>query len=194
MTFADESATEHLRAHLEGDPQAAAQLIPLVYDELRRIAAQRLAEERAGHTLQPTALVHEALARLIQADLAVHGRTRFLALAARTMRRVLVDHARARRAQKRPRVEHPTALEAAAPTGTDPVDVVALDDALAELERRNERQARVVEFKFFGGLTTTETAELLGVSPDTVKLDWRFARAWLQRALDADGPGPDPDR
>jgi RNA polymerase sigma factor (TIGR02999 family) len=173
-----------LESHLAGDPRAADELMPLVYDELRRLAALKLGDERPNHTLGPTALVHEAFVRLVSGEVSWQGRTHFMAIAARTLRRVLVDHARARRAAKRGGgVLLDSLIEEPAVLGADPVDVLAVDSVLERLARVNERQAALVELRVFGGLTVKETAEALGVSADTLKSDWRFARAWLKREL-----------
>ena len=168
----------------ESDPASA--LFARVYDELRRLAAAALRNERSDHTLQPTALVHEAYLRL--ADLpegAWKDRAHFMALADRAMRRVLVDHARSRNALKRgARVTAP--LERLKIPSADPsteVDVVRLDTALNGLEALDPRQSRIVELRFFGGLSVVETAAIVGASPRTVKRDWQLARAWLRREM-----------
>ena len=170
-----------------GDEIAAKKLLPLVYAELRARAASHLAKERPSHTLQPTALVHEAFLRLVdQTRVDWRGRTHFFAVASEMIRRILVDHARMHGASKRgggaSRVELD---ENAVSSGTSPttVDLIALDDALAELRRLSHRQAQVVELKFFGGLSVEETAQVLDVSERTVKGDWRVARAWLRQRL-----------
>lgn len=177
--------TELLRDWHDGDEAARDRLISLVYDELRRLAGGQLARERGGHTLQPTALVHEAYLRL--ADhyrLAWQGRTHFFAIAAITMRRILVSHARKHRAAKRGQGGIAVTLreDHAVDEGRS-VDLLALDQALAELESIDARQCRVIELRYFGGLTIEETAEALEISPATVKLDWSLARAWLFRQL-----------
>ena len=164
---------------------ARDQLISLVQHELHQIARRCMAGERAGHSLQATALVNEAFLRLINAkDVAWHDRAHFLAVAARVMRRILVDHARARRYQKRggeaARVTFDEALVVASEPGQD---FVALDDALIALAAVDARKSQVVEMRFFGGLTIEETAEALHVSRDTVKRDWTMARLWLLREL-----------
>jgi RNA polymerase sigma-70 factor (ECF subfamily) len=165
-------------------------LEPEVYARLRAIAADYLARERRGHTLQPTALVNEAFLRLGGATETRFGdRQHFVAAVARAMRNILVDHARARNAEKRGGGS-PGAPLTVAPNDAsagDAVDLIELDEALARLERLDERQARVVELRFFGGLSVPETAALLGVSDRTVELDWSVARAWLRRALRGDG-------
>lgn len=170
-----------------GDSGAAAQLLPVVYEELRALARAHLAGERAGHTLQPTALVHEAYLRLVGGepggDRAFNGRQHFFATAATAMRRILVDHARERNALKRGAGRRVHLSDADAVTVNDDLDLVGLDDALKKLEAVDERRVRVVTFRFFGGLTVDETAAVLGVSPATVKNDWAFARAWLLREM-----------
>ena len=173
-----------------GDEKAVSQLMPLVYDELRRLAAAYLRRERPGQTLQATALVHEAYVRLI-GERARHwqNRTHFLAIAALSMRQILVQRARRRQAAKRGGDPERITLDERllgdrAPGGTGGVDLVALDDALERLAAENERQAKIVEMRYFGGLSVDECAEALGISPATVKRDWTVARAWLKRALD----------
>jgi RNA polymerase sigma factor (TIGR02999 family) len=180
----------------QGDESAFKELIPLVYDELRRLAEHYLRGERAGHTLQPTALVHEAYLRLSGLnEMRLQNRTHFYGAAAQAMRRILVDHARRRQADKRGSGVRPVSLDEASLDG--PVDLrldlVALEDALNALNAFAPQQARVVELRYFGGLSVAETAAFLGVAPVTVKRYWNFARAWLFRALS--GPaaaGPDP--
>lgn len=169
----------------DGDASAFEALIPLVYDEMRRIAASYLRNERSGHTLQPTALAHEACLRLIdQRSVSWQNRAHFLGIAAQAMRRILADHARRHGALKRGGGAQRVALEdqeiAASPRG---VEIQELDTALEDLARLEPRQARVVELRFFGGLSIEEAAEVLGVSPATVKRDWLVARAWLFREL-----------
>jgi len=177
--------TRMLIAWRDGDPGALDRLVPLVYDELRRQARLQLRRERAGHTLQPTALVHEAFLRLAgQRRAQWQNREQFFAVAARAMRRVLVDHARARGAAKRGDGRTLIALdEAPAPSAPPGVDVLALDRALDRLGEIDPRQARVVELRYFGGLTAPETASALDVSLATVNRDWAMARAWLFREL-----------
>lgn len=169
-----------------GDAAALERLMPLVYAELRRLAAQRLRGERNAPTLQPTVLVHEAFLRLVDRRSPWQNRAHFFAVAARTMRRVAVDHARSRLRQKRGggalRVDLTGVAEAAA-VEPPSVDVLALDEALDRLEARDPQQARVVELRFFTGLSEEETAEALGISRSTVQRDWHFARLWLLREL-----------
>ena len=159
--------------------------MPLVHDELRRIARKCMAGERTGHSLQPTALVNEAYLRLVDVKhVNWQNRAHFLAMAARFMRRVLVDHARAKGYQKRGGGVVPIGLEDAEVVGPQPgPEIVALDDALTELAKRDERQSSVVELRFFGGLTVDETAAVLEVSPETVMRDWKQAKAWLFGAM-----------
>ena len=169
-----------------GDEEAAAELFARVYDELRRLAGAALRNERPDHTLQPTALVHEAYLRLVDLpEGAWKDRTHFMALAARAMRRVLVDHARNRNALKRgSRVTRPLEeLKIPAIDSAAAVDVVHLDVALNRLETLDPRQARIVELRFFGGLSVEETAAVVDASPRTVKRDWQLARAWLRREM-----------
>ena len=168
-----------------GDAAAAAELFPIVYEELRRLAASALRRERTDHTLQPTALVHEAFLRLAETPGASwENRAHFVAIAARVMRRVLVDHARGRNALKRGNGEIRVPIDDVdVPAVGQDVDLVALDDALARLAMLDERQARIVELRFFGGLSVPETAALIGASERTVKRDWQVARAWLTREL-----------
>jgi len=158
---------------------------PVVYDTLRELAQWFFHAEPAGHTLQPTALVHEAYLRLADAELDLDDRTRFHALAATVMRRVLVDSARARNADKRGGARLRVDLDHTNPPATDlpGPDVLELDDALNALAREHQRSARVVALRFFGGLTVDAVASLLAVSPRTVELDWQYARAWLARHL-----------
>jgi RNA polymerase sigma factor (TIGR02999 family) len=159
---------------------ALDQLVPLVYDELRRLAASRLRAEPDGHTLQPTALVHEAYARLVQADVSYESRVHFFAVAAQMMRRILVDHARRVRSAKRGGGAAPVTLneQVADDEGADP-DLLALDEALERLAQLEPRKAKVVELHYFGGLTYAETATALEISEATVDRDLRMARAWL---------------
>ena len=169
----------------QGDGEAFKTLLPIVYEELRRLAAHHLRNERAGHTLQPTALVHEAYLRLSGLrSMQLHNRSHFYGAAAEAMRRVLVDHARGHRAQKRGGGEAAVLLTDSAAAPVDlPLDVEALDEALTELERVAPEKAKVVELRFFGGLSVEETGEYLGLSPATVKRYWSFARAWLYKEL-----------
>lgn len=176
--------TELLARWKAGDQAALESLVPLVYKELREIARHHLQRERPGHTLQSAALVHEAYLRLLdQQPFDTENRAHFLAIASRLMRQVLVDHARTYGAAKRGadrRVEVDVSLVVA---HTKTTDVVALDDALTALSNLDEQQGRIVELRFFGGLATEEIAEVLGVSPSTVKRDWNVAKAWLTREM-----------
>ena len=165
------------------DPNA---LMPLVYDELRRIAAGYISRERPGQTLQATALVNEAFVRLAnEKSRPFANRTHFLAIAALSMRQILVQQARARKAAKRGGApKQVTLYENLAVGEPPPVDVLALDEALTRLAALDPDQARIVELRYFGGLSIEETAEAIGVSPATVKREWAIARAWLKRAID----------
>jgi RNA polymerase sigma factor (TIGR02999 family) len=177
--------TQLLLSWSDGDQAALEALTPLVHHELRRVAARYLAGERPGHILQPTALVNEAFLRLIDwKDVRWQNRAHFFAVAAQMMRRVLVDLARTRNREKRGGGQlHVTLSEAAeVATGRD-MDLVALDDALRTLETLNARQSRVIELRFFGGLSLEEAAHVLGVSVATVRRDWSLAQAWLYREL-----------
>lgn len=178
--------TELLGRWRGGDREALDSLIPLVYNELRQIARHYLRNERPGHTLQSTALVHEAYVRMISQDLPQwQNRAHFFAVAAQLMRQILVDHARANRASKRGGGACTIALEDAGERFPQvDVDVIALDDALKSLSAMDSQQGKIVELKFFGGLSIEDTAEVLGVSAATVKRDWITARAWLHRELD----------
>jgi RNA polymerase sigma-70 factor (ECF subfamily) len=168
-----------------GRSDAGSQLIPLVYDELHRLARQQMRHERPDHTLQATALLHEAYLRLVnQPERTWENRTHFIAIAAQVMRRILVDHARARRTAKRDGALHRVPLEEPLLSTRDqPEELIALNDALERLAVLDARQSRVVELRYFGGLTVDETAEALGMSPRTVKREWRVARAWLHREV-----------
>lgn len=167
-----------------GDQESLQTLLPLVYVELRRLAQHHLRGERTDHTLQSTALVHEAYLRLVKpGSLQLDNRRHFFALASQIMREILVDHARSRRAAKRDGGSRLTLDEAAELSESKGVDLLALDDALNKLSELSPRQSRVVELKFFGGLSIEETAEFLGVSSATVEREWAAARAWLYREI-----------
>jgi len=168
-----------------GDEQAQEELAPLVYDELRRLARGYMRWERSDHTLQPTALVNEAYLRLIEgAPVSWKDRTHFFAVASQLMRRILVDHARARNAEKRMGVGRKVSLdEALGFPEQKGVDLLALDEALERLEERDPRQARIVEMRFFGGLSEEEIASHLGISARTVRREWSVARAWLYKEI-----------
>jgi RNA polymerase sigma factor (TIGR02999 family) len=175
-----------LRRLSAGEEAALAQVIPLVYDELLRLARLHMRRERTGHTLEPTALVHEAYARLAGADLTLQDRRHFFAVASRAMRRILVDHARTRGSLKRGEGAARTTLGEEIPAPEAGTDVLELDEALTRLAQVDERKARVVELHYFGGLSHEEIAEVLDVSPATVDRDLRFARAWLHGHLEDD--------
>lgn len=179
----------------KGDPAAIEALMPLVYGELRRMARRVMRSESAGHTLQPTALVHEAYLRLVdQTRVNWQNRAHFFAVAAQVIRRILVDHARARRRLKRGGgVLKITLSETISRDDAAGLDLAALDSALIRLAALDERQGRIIELRFFGGLSVEETAEVLGISPATVKRDWTSARAWLFRELQSRlGESPPP--
>ncbi len=168
-----------------GIPDAADRLAPLVYSELHQIAVLAMRRESDGHTLQPTELVHEAFVRLVgQQNVDWRNRSHFYGIASQAIRRILIDHARRRRALKRDHGIRVTLDDAMAQGSERSLDLLALEDALSALEGLDSRQARVVELRFFGGLDIAETAEALGISAATVKRDWTFARAYLLRALD----------
>jgi RNA polymerase sigma factor (TIGR02999 family) len=166
-----------------GDSNALERLMPVVYGELRKLAASYLRQERPDHTLQPTALVHEAYIRLTeQRDVAWQNRAHFFGIAARMMRRILVDHARRRQAAKRDAAAWRVVTDISDAPDRAP-ELLALDRALTHLEKLDPQQARVVELRFFAGLTVEETAEVAGISAATVKRDWRTAKAWLRREI-----------
>jgi RNA polymerase sigma factor (TIGR02999 family) len=181
----DKDATAILARVAAGDESAVAVLLPLVYEELRALARAYLGFERRDHTLEPTALVHEAFVRLAdQTRVDWKGRAHFCAVAATAMRRILADYARQHRAQKRGGDRRRVPLTSiATPSDHSPADVVSLDEALDDLARLDPRQYRVVELRFFGGLTVEEVSTLLAVSVSTVEADWRMARAWLKTKL-----------
>jgi RNA polymerase sigma factor (TIGR02999 family) len=189
--------TDLLRAWGAGDSQASDAVAPLVYDELRRQAELALRREGDGHTLQTTALAHEAWLRLdVQRDIHWDNRSQFFAVAAQIMRRILVDHARRRRALKRgaaptqvtlgavDREDQPQGASASPRSSLDPIDLLALDDALARLAALDPQKARLVELRYFAGLTMPEAAEALGVSLATAGREWAIARMWLRRELE----------
>jgi RNA polymerase sigma-70 factor (ECF subfamily) len=185
MSRAPGDVTQLLADLQDGRPDTASQLIPLVYDELHRLAHRHMRQERPDHTLQATALVHEAYVRLVnQPQRTWQNRAHFIAVAAQVMRRILVDYARARRTSKRGSAPQRVPLEEPLLfTEEQSDDLVSLDEALERLAKFDARQSRVVELRFFGGLTTDETAEVLGISSKTVKRDWAVARAWLHREV-----------
>lgn len=178
--------TTILRKAAGGDDAAAAELAPLVMAELRAIAARALRRERPGHTLQPTLLADEAFMKLVgQEQISWQDRSHFFGIAARSMRRLLVDHARARSREKRGGDMERVSLENAEPAGaaSSHVDLLALEDAMIRLEQLDPRQAKIVELKYFAGLTSEEIAHVLGVSIRTVDGDWAMARAWLRTQM-----------
>jgi RNA polymerase sigma factor (TIGR02999 family) len=180
-----QDVSQLLVAWSNGDEEALEQLMPLVYEELRRLAHRHLGRERAGHTLQTTALVHEAYLRLVdQKEVRWQNRAHFFAVAAQMMRRILVDYARSRRFAKRGGgAQHVSLDEALVVSQERAADIVALDEALKALAEFDERKSRMVELRFFSGLSIEETAEVLKVSPGTVMRDWTLAKAWLQREM-----------
>lgn len=184
--------TKLLRQAREGDARAMHELMPLLYDELRRLAGGQMRGERQGHTLQPTALVHDAYVRLVDMEIDWQDRHHFFAMAARTMRRILVEHARARQRHKRGGGAVRVALddlELAAPEAG--ADILRLHDALSRFSEIDERRAEALELHYFGGLSYSEIARARGASEATVKRDLRFARAWLLDALsEPEGPAP----
>jgi len=186
MALASGPITQLLLAWSSGDRAALEELIPVVYPELRRIAARYLRRERVEHTLQPTALVHEAYVKLVDQERARwQNRAQFFGVAAQLMRRILVDHAREHAAEKRGGGVRPvTLVDAMAASPDRGIDVLALDEALARLTALYPEQGRLVELRYFGGLTIEETGEVLGLSPATVKRQWAVARAWLLANLD----------
>ena len=183
---APEGITELLVDWGQGDQAALDKLMPLVYDELRRLANNYLRKEAAGHTLQPTALVNEAYLKLVGQKTNWQNRAHFFAISAKLMRRILVDHARQRQAAKRGGAEqHRLSITSAETIVKQPaVDLLALNEALDELAQMDQQQGRIVELKFFAGLSIEETAEVLGISHATVERDWKMARAWLRRQLE----------
>src|SRR5262249_19008521 len=177
--------TQQLIAWSNGDTDALDKLIPAVYQELRRMADRYLRSESAGHSLQPTALVHEAYLRLIdQSQVEWHNRAHFFGVAAQMMRRILIDHAKTKHRAKRGGGARKISLEETANyTREKAAELVALDEALKELSEIDERKSRIVELRYFGGLTVDETAEVLGISDKTVMRDWNLAKAWLYQAM-----------
>lgn len=169
----------------QGDTAALDRLIPLVHSQLHQIAARCMAGERAGQSLQATALINETYLRLVNVKaISLRDRAHFLALSARVMRRILIDHARARHSAKRGGLDARVTFDEGLAVTTEPgQELLALDDALEALAKFDERKSRVIEMRFFGGLTVEETATVLNVSPDTVMRDWRLAKAWLEREM-----------
>jgi RNA polymerase sigma factor (TIGR02999 family) len=183
----EERVTQLLLQISGGNRAAADELTPLVYQELKRIAGGQLRSERPGHTLQATALVHEAYLKLVdQRNVSWQNRAHFLGVAAQVMRRILLDYAKSRNRVKRGGEVHKTSLDEALVVSEDRAsDLVVIDQALQRLEALDPRQAKVVELRFFGGLSVEETAEAMGISAPTVKREWAMARAWLHRELSA---------
>jgi RNA polymerase sigma-70 factor (ECF subfamily) len=176
--------TQLLMDWTSGDKAALDKLTPLVYDELHRLARHYMRRERAGHTLQTSALINEAYLRLIDQNIAWQNRAHFFGIAARVMRQILVDHARAHQYAKRGGGAQKVSLDEAANLAQGrAADLIALDEALKSLAAFDAQQARIVELRFFGGLTIEETAEALGISHATVERDWSMARAWLRRQM-----------
>ncbi len=176
--------TRLLKAWSGGDQSALEDLMPVVYTEIRKLARSYLRRERPDHTLQATALVHEAYMRLVdQRDVAWQNRAHFFGIAAQIMRRILVDHARSQKAEKRGSGQVPIVIDEKLEIADASMDFVALDDALKALAELDERQAKLVELRYFGGLSIEETAEVMQLSPATVKREWAGARTWLRREL-----------
>jgi RNA polymerase sigma factor (TIGR02999 family) len=182
--------TRILAALEQGDAQAAEQLLPLVYDELRKLAARRLAQERPGQTLQATALVHEAYLRLVGAgDPGWSGRGHFFAAAAEAMRRILVENARRKAGPKAGGDRRRVDLGAVEPASEGPpLDLIALDEALSALQAKDKRKADLVRLRFFAGLSLEQAAGVLGISAATANNDWSYAKSWLRLAMTGDGP------
>jgi len=185
MTPAPHDITQLLNQWGNGDQAALDRLMPLVYAELRRMARRHMNQQRPGHTLQTTALIHEAYMRVAgDSGKQWENRTHFFGVAAKAMRCVLVDHARSRRSAKRGGAVRPVTLDEGIHTsGERMAGLIALDDALTDLAKLHPRQSQVIELRFFAGLSVEETAAILKVSPDTVMRDWRAAKAWLEREL-----------
>jgi RNA polymerase sigma factor (TIGR02999 family) len=188
MTSSTHQITQLLKGWGNGDQAARDELIPLVYEELRRMAHQHMRKERPGHTLQTSALVHEAFVRLVdQREIQWQNRAHFFGIAAQMMRRVLVDHARSRHYAKRGGDARQVTLDEVAMVSAErAADVVALDDALIRFAAIDQRKSQIVELRFFGGLSIEETAAVLAVSAGTVMRDWTLAKAWLRREMSTD--------
>jgi len=181
-----EEVTQLLVAWSDGNQAALDQLMPLIYRELRRLARRRLGSEKADHTLQTTALVHEAYLRLVgQKATQWQNRAHFFAIAAQMMRRILVDYARSRRYTKRGGGAQKVSFEENMAVSSRAAAVIALDEALTTLAEIDPRKSKMIELRFFGGLSIEETAKVLGVSPGTIKRDWTLAKAWLQHEIDS---------
>ena len=189
----NESGTENITQLLidltNGNRAAVDNLLPLIYGELRSLAANYLRRERPEHTLQPTALVHEAYLRLVdQTQVNWQNRAHFFGMAAQMMRRILVDHARAHKAGKRGSGDKKVSLDENIDKAVErSAELISLDDALTELAEVDELKSRIIELRYFGGLTVEETAEVLGVTPVTIKRHWRMAKAWLYGKMQGDG-------
>ena len=188
--------TELLKRHTDGDPQALAELIPLVYKELQKLASHYLQGERPGHTLQATALVHEAYIRLVEhKEIDWKNRSHFFAVAALTMRRILVDYARKHRAVKRGGDSPQISLERDAVFSREQSpELLAIDELLTKLAKLDPQEARIVELRYFAGLSVGQTAEVVGVSPATVKREWSIAKAWLTREMKKSGTEIQPQK
>ena len=181
---APNEVTQLLRAWSDGQHEALQRLMPLVYDELHRLARHYMSRERSGHILQTTALVNEAFLRLVDArQVNWQNRAHFFAISASLMRRILIDFARVYQSQKRGAGVRPVSLDEGMDVAEERLDLASLDDALRALETFDPRKSRVVELRFFGGLSAEETAEVLQVSPETVKRDWKLAKVWLLREM-----------
>lgn len=187
---ASQNVTQLLLAWERGDEAARDELIPVVYDALRRIARHHLRGERAGHTLQTTALINEAYLRLVEQSVPWQSREHFFGIAARLMRQILVDYARTRQRLKRGGDRQQISLTSAEAAGEQAADLLALNDALETLTAVDPQRSQIVELRFFGGLTIEETAHVMGISTASVERGWRAARAWLQTELG----GPDPKK
>ena len=187
MAQTSQNVTQLLIGWSNGDREALDALLPVVYEELRKQAANYLRRERVGHTLQTTALIHEAYLKLVdQKNVHWQNRAHFFGIAAQLMRRILVDHARAKNRAKRGGSNIRVSFnEANVLAPSQNIDIVALDEALERLSEIDEQQSRIVELRFFSGLTVDETAEVLAISPATVKRDWSMAKAWLHREISA---------
>jgi RNA polymerase sigma-70 factor (ECF subfamily) len=188
MSQTPPNVTQLLIGLSKGDREALDALLPVVYEELRKQAARYLRRERPGHTLQTTALIHEAYLKLIdQKNVHWQNRAHFFGIAAQLMRRILVDHARTKKRAKRGGSDIRVSFNEANAVGPGrDLDIVALDEALARLSEIDEQQSKIVELRFFSGLTVDETAEVLAISPATVKRDWSMAKAWLHREISAE--------
>jgi RNA polymerase sigma factor (TIGR02999 family) len=182
--------TQFIEQVSQGNREAADQILPIVYDELKQLAAHYMKSETPGHSLQPTALVHEAFLRLVDQDqVSYQGQTHFFALGAQAMRRILVDHARSRGRQRRGGDRHSVAFdEETVFSRTREEDILVIDDLLQRLAELDSRQAQIVELRFFGGLKVDDVAEALDLSKRTIEAEWTMARAWLRSQLSEDGP------